>query len=86
MPAPSIAVITPVRNGIAHLPETIQCVMAQQYAALEMIVSGRHVPAEEAKRLGIIDDLVPEDTDLRQAALAMARRVADSRPLPRIRP
>jgi glycosyltransferase involved in cell wall biosynthesis len=36
--APSIAVITPVRNGIAHLPETIQCVMAQQYAALEMIV------------------------------------------------
>jgi glycosyltransferase involved in cell wall biosynthesis len=38
MPAPSIAVITPVRNGIAHLHETIRCVMAQQYPSLEMIV------------------------------------------------
>jgi glycosyltransferase involved in cell wall biosynthesis len=38
MPAPSIAVITPVRNGITHLLETIRCVMAQQYARLEMIV------------------------------------------------
>ena len=25
-----------------------------------MIVSGRHVPAEEAHRLGIIDELAPE--------------------------
>jgi glycosyltransferase involved in cell wall biosynthesis len=38
MQAPSIAVITPVRNGITHLEETIRCVMAQKYAALEMIV------------------------------------------------
>src|SRR5256885_13579363 len=52
---------------------------------MEMIVSGRHVPAEEAHRLGIIDELVPEGADLRQAAIAMARRVADVRPMPRIR-
>jgi glycosyltransferase involved in cell wall biosynthesis len=38
MPSPSIAVITPVRDGIAYLRETIQSVMAQQYASLEMIV------------------------------------------------
>lgn len=38
MPAPSIAVITPVRNGITHLRETIECVKAQEYAPLEMIV------------------------------------------------
>jgi len=38
MPAPSIAVITPVRNGITHLRETIECVMAQRYRDLEMIV------------------------------------------------
>jgi hypothetical protein len=38
MPVPSITVITPVRNGITHLRETIECVMAQRYAALEMIV------------------------------------------------
>jgi glycosyltransferase involved in cell wall biosynthesis len=38
VPAPSIAVITPVRNGIAHLHETIQSVVAQKYSSLEMIV------------------------------------------------
>ena len=37
---------------------------------------GRHVPAEEAHRLGIIDELVLEGDELRQAAIAMARRVA----------
>src|SRR5206468_2494803 len=46
---------------------------------------GRHVPAEEAHRLGIIDELVLEGDELRQAAIAMARRVADTRPLPCIR-
>jgi 3-hydroxyacyl-CoA dehydrogenase len=50
-----------------------------------MIVTGRHVPAEEAYRLGIVDELVPEGGDLRAAAIAFARRVADIRPLPRIR-
>ena len=50
-----------------------------------MIVTGRHVPAEEAYRLGVIDELVPAGGDLREAAIAFARRVADTRPLPRIR-
>ena len=27
---------------------------------MEMITSGRHVPAEEANKLGIVDELVPE--------------------------
>src|SRR6202035_5088101 len=54
-------------------------------AAMEMITSGRHVPAEEAHRLGIVDELVPEGGDLRAAAIAFARRIADVRPLPRIR-
>jgi glycosyltransferase involved in cell wall biosynthesis len=38
MAAPSIAVITPVRNGMPYLQEAIDCVVAQRYAALEMIV------------------------------------------------
>ena len=38
---------------------------------MEMIVSGRHVPAEEANKLGIIDELVPEGGDLRTAAIAL---------------
>jgi 3-hydroxyacyl-CoA dehydrogenase len=42
------------------------------------------VPAAEAKTLGIIDEVVEDGTDLRTAAVAYAKRVADKRPLPRI--
>jgi len=72
--------ILPGSGGTQRLPRLIG-----PKAAMEMIVSGRHVPAEEAHRLGIIDELVPEGSDLRQAAIAMARRAADTAPLPRIR-
>src|SRR5205809_2959443 len=72
--------ILPGSGGTQRLPRLIG-----PKAALEMIVSGRHGPAHEAHRLGLIDELVPEGGDLRQAAIAMARRVADVRPLPRIR-
>jgi 3-hydroxyacyl-CoA dehydrogenase len=72
--------IIPGSGGTQRLPRLIG-----PKAALEMIVSGRHVPAEEAHRLGIIDELAPEGGDLRQAAIAFARGVADTKPLPRIR-
>jgi 3-hydroxyacyl-CoA dehydrogenase len=72
--------ILPGSGGTQRLPRLIG-----PKAAIEMITSGRHVPAEEAHRLGIIDELVPEGGDLREAAIAFARRVADVRPLPRIR-
>ncbi len=52
--------ILPGAGGTQRLPRLIG-----PKAALEMIVSGRHVPAEEAHRLGIIDELVPEGGDLR---------------------
>ena len=72
--------ILPGSAGTQRLPRLIG-----PKAALDMIVTGRHVPAEEAYRLGIVDELVPEGGDLRAAAIAFARRVADIRPLPRIR-
>ena len=72
--------ILPGSGGTQRLPRLIG-----PKAAMEMIVSGRHVSADEAHRLGIVDELVPEGADLRQAAIAFARRVADTRPLPRIR-
>ena len=50
--------ILPGSGGTQRLPRLIG-----PKAAMEMIVSGRHVPAEEAKRLGIIDELVPEGGD-----------------------
>src|SRR5689334_22734031 len=71
--------ILPGSGGTQRLPRLIG-----PKAAMELITSGRHVPAEEAHGLGIIDELAPEG-GLREAAIAMARRVADIRPLPRIR-
>src|SRR5262252_9499655 len=71
--------ILPGSGGTQRLPRLIG-----PKAAMEMITSGRHVPAEEAHRLGIIDELAPEG-GLWEAAIAMARRVADTRPVPRIR-
>jgi 3-hydroxyacyl-CoA dehydrogenase len=72
--------ILPGSGGTQRLPRLIG-----PKAAMEMIVSGRHVPAEEANKLGIVDELVPEGGDLRAAAIAFARRVADKKPVPRIR-
>jgi len=71
--------ILPGAGGTQRLPRLIG-----PKAALDMIVTGRHVPAEEAHRLGIIDELAPEG-QLKETAIAFARRVADTRPLPRIR-
>src|SRR6516164_7327599 len=71
--------ILPGSGGTQRLPRLIG-----PKAAMEMITSGRHVPAEEAHRLGIINELAPEG-GLREAAIAMARRVADTRLVPRIR-
>jgi len=53
--------------------------------ALEMVTSGRHVPASEALEMGIIDAIV-EEGKLREGAVAFARRLADeNRPLIRVR-
>jgi glycosyltransferase involved in cell wall biosynthesis len=38
MANPSIAVIIPVRNGTAHLRETIQCVLAQGHPDVQIVV------------------------------------------------
>jgi 3-hydroxyacyl-CoA dehydrogenase len=72
--------ILPGSGGTQRLPRLVG-----PKAALDLITSGRHVPAPEAKQLGLIDELVAEGADLKEAAIAFARRVADARPLPRIR-
>ena len=72
--------ILPGGGGTQRLPRLIG-----PRAAVEMIVSGRHVPAPEARALGILDDVLPDGADLRAGAIACAQRVADIRPLPRVR-
>ena len=71
--------VLPGGGGTQRLPRLIG-----PKAALEMITSGRHVPALEAKALGIIDEIVDEK-DLRRSAIAFAKRIAEVRPIPRIR-
>ncbi len=70
--------ILPGGGGTQRLPRLIG-----PKKALELIVTGRHVPAPEAKELGIIDELVPEG-QLLESAVAYAEKVADIRPLPRV--
>ena len=56
--------ILPGAGGTQRLPRLIG-----PKAALEMITSGRHVPAEEAHRLGIVDEVAPEGK-LKETAVA----------------
>ncbi len=72
--------ILPGGGGTQRLPR-----LAGPKAALEMITSGRHVPAPEAARLGILDAVLPDGADLRAGALAFAAQIADRHPLPRVR-
>ncbi|HEX5454197.1 MAG TPA: 3-hydroxyacyl-CoA dehydrogenase NAD-binding domain-containing protein [Stellaceae bacterium] len=72
--------ILPGSGGTQRMPRLVG-----PKAALELITSGRHVPAAEAHRLGIIDELVPDGAELRAAAIDFAHRIAERRPLPRIR-
>ncbi len=71
--------ILPGGGGTQRLPRLIG-----PKIALDMIVSGRHVPADEAKALGIVDAIVP-GRDLRKEAIAWAKTIVDKRPLPRVR-
>jgi 3-hydroxyacyl-CoA dehydrogenase len=70
--------ILPGGGGTQRLPRLIG-----PKAALDMIVTGRHVPAEEAKKLGILDEIVDEK-NLRGAAIRYARSVV-GKPLTRVR-
>jgi len=71
--------IIPGGGGTQRLPRLIG-----PQAAMEIIVSGRHVLADEARKLGIIDQLVDE-RDLRSAAIKYAKGIAAKRPLPLVR-
>src|SRR3954453_18645067 len=66
--------ILPGAGGTQRLPRLIG-----PKAAMELITSGRHVPAEEAQKLGIVDEILPEG-NLKNAAIAFARRIAARRP------
>ena len=68
--------LIPGAGGTQRLPR-----LAGPLVALDLITSGRRVEADEAMRLGLVDEVA---TDLRRAAIAYARRLADSGVLPRV--
>jgi 3-hydroxyacyl-CoA dehydrogenase len=70
--------LLPGAGGTQRLPRVVGV-----SKALEMIVSGEPVTAGEAKAMGLVDELV--DGDLLAGAVAFAERVADRRPVPRVR-
>lgn len=72
--------ILPGGGGTQRLPRVVGA-----QTALDMITSGRHVPAPEAATLGIIDEVLPDGANPRDAAVAYARSKAAIRPLPRVR-
>lgn len=69
--------LLPGAGGTQRLPR-----LAGIMTALEMITSGRHVPAGEALGFGIVDEVA---TDLRAMAMERVRALAASGHLPRVR-
>ncbi len=72
--------ILPGGGGTQRLPR-----LTGPKVALEMITSGRHVPAPEAKQLGMLDDVLADGADLRAAAIMFVGNIAARHPLPRVR-
>lgn len=73
--------VLPGAGGTQRLPRVVGA-----GKALEMMLSGTPIKAPAAKELGLVDELVPGDTqaDLLAGAVAFARAHADARPLPRV--
>lgn len=68
--------LIPGAGGTQRLPRLVGPLVA-----LDMVTSGRSVPADEAMALGLVDEVA---TDLRRAAIARARYLADAGLLPRV--
>ena len=70
------------RLGFHHgfaLSVTLPLVVGRQ-RALELLLTGRRVPGEEALRIGLCDRLAPA-AELREAAHSLAAEIAESAPL-----
>ncbi|KRB70538.1 3-hydroxyacyl-CoA dehydrogenase NAD-binding domain-containing protein [Noviherbaspirillum sp. Root189] len=70
--------ILPGAGGTQRLPRVLGLEMA-----LNMIVSGNPVPSDKLAKTGLFNELV--QGDLMEAAIAFANKVADVRPLPKVR-
>ncbi len=72
--------LLPGGGGTQRLPRLVGPALA-----LDLIVSGRHVPAPEALSLGMVHKVFPVGSNLLAEAVHFANSIADVRPIPRIR-
>src|SRR5450830_338155 len=72
--------ILPGAGGTQRLPRVLGLEMA-----LNMIVSGTPVASEQLAGTALFDEVIAPGADLLQAAVAFATKVADVRPLPKVR-
>jgi len=72
--------LLPGAGGTQRLPRVLGL-----QPALEMIVSGTPVASEKLAGTLLFDDLLPAGSDLVEGAVAFAKRIADLRPLPKVR-
>ncbi|MGB6056120.1 MAG: 3-hydroxyacyl-CoA dehydrogenase NAD-binding domain-containing protein [Burkholderiaceae bacterium] len=70
--------ILPGAGGTQRLPRVLGLEMA-----LNMIVSGNPVPSEKLAKTALFNEMI--DGDLMAGALAFANKIADARPLPKVR-
>src|SRR6185312_2002228 len=78
---PEVALgLLPGAGGTQRLPRIVGV-----EAALDMVTSGRHVPAKQALAMGLVDELT-EEGKLKEGAVAFARKaVAEGKPLVKVR-
>jgi enoyl-CoA hydratase/carnithine racemase len=70
-----------VRIGLfCHTPQVPLSRALPPKKALEMLLTGRPVSAEEAERMGLVNKVVPPEC-LEEEALALARHIAQASPL-----
>jgi 3-hydroxyacyl-CoA dehydrogenase len=72
--------LLPGAGGTQRLPRVLGLEMA-----LNMIVTGTPVLSEKLAGTRLFDEVLPAGADLVAGAVAFARRVADARPLPKVR-
>src|SRR5471032_101754 len=72
--------LLPGAGGTQRLPRVLGLEMA-----LNMIVSGTPVASEKLDKTALFDELFSADADLLTSAIAFAEKIADARPLPKVR-
>ncbi len=72
--------LLPGAGGTQRLPRLLGLEMA-----LNMVVSGTPIPSERLAKTDLFDEVFAADANLLDSAIAFANKMADVRPLPRVR-